>query len=151
MVLSQFRFVEVGRVAMIAYGPDAGKLAVIVDVIDQNRALVDGPCSGVSRQQINFKALQLTSIMMKIPRGLRPGNLAKAWEKQEVKKQWDSTTWAKKIASKEKRAQLTDFDRFKLMKAKQSRNRLINVEFGKLKKTNKRPTPRIRKRKPVKK
>lgn len=33
----QFRFVEVGRVAYISYGPDAGKLAVIVDVIDQNR------------------------------------------------------------------------------------------------------------------
>lgn len=33
----QFRFVEIGRVAYISYGPDAGKLAVIVDVIDQNR------------------------------------------------------------------------------------------------------------------
>ena len=66
------------------------------------QALVDGPCSGVSRQQINFKALQLTSIVMTIPRGLRPGNLAKAWEKQEVQKNWESTTWAKKIANKKK-------------------------------------------------
>jgi large subunit ribosomal protein L14e len=56
----------------------------------------------VNRQQINFKALQLTSIVMKIARGLRPGNLAKAWEKQEVQKKWESTTWAKKIANKEK-------------------------------------------------
>ncbi|XP_011433871.1 60S ribosomal protein L14-like [Crassostrea angulata] len=151
MVLSQFRFVEVGRVAYISYGPDAGKLAVIVDVIDQNRALVDGPCSGVSRKQMNFKALELTSIVMKIPRGLRPGNLRKAWEKQEVQKKWDSTTWAQKIANKKKRAQLTDFDRFKLMKAKQARNRLINVEFGKLRKTVKRPAPRLRKKKSVKK
>ena len=31
------RFVEVGRVAYCVYGPDAGKLVVIVDVIDQNR------------------------------------------------------------------------------------------------------------------
>ncbi|XP_022338046.2 large ribosomal subunit protein eL14-like [Crassostrea virginica] len=151
MVLSQFRFVEVGRVAYISSGRDAGKLAVIVDVIDQNRALIDGPCSGVSRQQMNFKALQLTSIVMKISRGLRPGNLAKAWEKQEVQKKWDSTTWAKKIANKKKRAQLTDFDRFKLMKAKQARNRLINVEFGKLRKTTKKPAPKPRKRKSVKK
>ena len=28
---------EIGRVAYIAYGEDKGKLAVIVDVIDQNR------------------------------------------------------------------------------------------------------------------
>ena len=30
------RFVEIGRVAYIAFGPDAGKLVAIVDVIDQN-------------------------------------------------------------------------------------------------------------------
>jgi len=31
------RFVEIGRVVMIQFGPDAGKLATIVDVVDQNR------------------------------------------------------------------------------------------------------------------
>merc|ERR1719239_1830018 len=56
----------------------------------------------------------------------------KAWEAAEVDKKWSETTWAKKLASREKRAGLTDFDRFKLMKAKQARNRIINVEFGKL-------------------
>jgi hypothetical protein len=35
--LFQLRFVEIGRVAYIAYGPDQGKLCAIVDVIDQNR------------------------------------------------------------------------------------------------------------------
>jgi hypothetical protein len=37
LVLFQLRFVEIGRVAYIAYGPDQGKLCAIVDVIDQNR------------------------------------------------------------------------------------------------------------------
>lgn len=31
------RFVEIGRVAYVSFGPHAGKLVVIVDVIDQNR------------------------------------------------------------------------------------------------------------------
>lgn len=31
------RFVEIGRVAYISFGPYAGKLVAIVDVIDQNR------------------------------------------------------------------------------------------------------------------
>jgi len=31
------RFIELGRVVLIQYGPDAGKLATIVDVVDQNR------------------------------------------------------------------------------------------------------------------
>lgn len=31
------RFAEVGRVVLIQYGPEAGKLATIVDLIDQSR------------------------------------------------------------------------------------------------------------------
>ncbi|PQQ17246.1 putative 60S ribosomal protein L14 [Prunus yedoensis var. nudiflora] len=34
------RYVEIGRVALVNYGEDYGKLVVIVDVLDQNRALV---------------------------------------------------------------------------------------------------------------
>lgn len=37
------RFVSVGRVVLINYGPDAGKIATIIDVVDENKALVDGP------------------------------------------------------------------------------------------------------------
>ena len=31
------RYVEVGRVALVNYGPEYGKLVVITDVVDQNR------------------------------------------------------------------------------------------------------------------
>eukprot|EP01047_Picozoa_sp_COSAG01_P055675 COSAG01_NODE_6225_length_3781_cov_1.734655_1_plen_36_part_10 len=31
------RFVEIGRVAMLNYGSDYGKLCVIMDVLDHNR------------------------------------------------------------------------------------------------------------------
>jgi hypothetical protein len=31
------RYVEIGRVALINYGPEAGQLTTIVDIIDQNR------------------------------------------------------------------------------------------------------------------
>jgi len=37
------RFAEVGRVALIQYGPDEGKLATIVDIIDQNRVRLRAP------------------------------------------------------------------------------------------------------------
>ncbi|KAJ8303555.1 hypothetical protein KUTeg_019951 [Tegillarca granosa] len=134
MVLSDFRFVEIGRVAFIAYGPDKGKLCTIVDVIDQNRALIDGPCSGVSRKSMNFKTLHLTKLKLTLPRSVRSGILKKAWEKNNITQQWEQAT-------------LTDFDRFKLMKAKQARNRLIAVEFGKLRKNaRKAPAKPARKR-----
>jgi hypothetical protein len=31
------RFVQIGRVVVVNYGPETGKLATIVDVVDQNR------------------------------------------------------------------------------------------------------------------
>ena len=38
MVLQPFkRFVEIGRVALVNYGKEYGRLVVIVDVVDQNR------------------------------------------------------------------------------------------------------------------
>ena len=38
LLLQSFkRFVEVGRVALINYGSDEGKLVVIVDIIDGNK------------------------------------------------------------------------------------------------------------------
>ncbi|KAL8498075.1 hypothetical protein ACS0TY_021416 [Phlomoides rotata] len=49
------RYVEIGRVALVNYDKDYGKLVVIVDVIDQNRALVDAP--SMVRSPMNFKSL----------------------------------------------------------------------------------------------
>lgn len=47
MLLQPFtRFVEIGRVALVNYGPDEGKLAVIIDVLDQNRV---GTSSSLTR------------------------------------------------------------------------------------------------------
>merc|ERR1712212_1083101 len=136
------RYVEIGRVAYVAHGDDKGKLVVICDVMDQNRALVDGPCSGVGRKDMNFKAMHLTPFTVKIGHSARSGTVRKAWEAAEVTKKWAETTWAKKIASRERRAELTDFERFKLMKAKQARNRLINIEYGKLLKQHKKTPPK---------
>ena len=45
------RFVEIGRVAMINYGDDYGKLCVIMDVLDHNRA---------QRPQSQLKTLQFS-------------------------------------------------------------------------------------------
>jgi large subunit ribosomal protein L14e len=109
------RFVEVGRVVMMTYGPFAGKLAVIVDIIDHARVLVDGPQTGVPRQSVSFKRCALTSIVVKIPRTIKTASLTKALIKQDLNAMWAQTGWAKKLAVRELRSNLTDFDRFKLM------------------------------------
>ncbi|XP_062912501.1 60S ribosomal protein L14 [Mobula hypostoma] len=128
------RYVEIGRVAYIAFGPHAGKLVAIVDVIDQNRALVDGPCSSVRRQAMPFKCMQLTDFKIKIPHSVRHKFVKAAWEKEKINEKWEATRWAKKIEARAKRAKMTDFDRYKVMKAKKMRNRIIKLELSKLKK-----------------
>ncbi|KAJ3358743.1 hypothetical protein GGF32_010023 [Allomyces javanicus] len=108
-------FVQVGRVVVVTYGPDAGKLAVIVDIIDHNRALVDGPTTGVARQALSFKRLSLTNIVLdKVPRSIGTGALKKAVESQDLAGKWAATSAAKKANQRTLRAGLSDFDRFKV-------------------------------------
>merc|ERR1712231_28672 len=82
---------------------------------------------------MNIKSLYLTKIYVKIPHGAREKTLKKAWLKEEVEKKWAESSWAKKLARTAIRTNLTDFDRFKLMRAKQARNNLVRLEMGKLK------------------
>ncbi|CAN4113701.1 unnamed protein product [Withania somnifera] len=110
------RFVEIGRVALVNYGKDYGKLVVIVDVIDQNRALVDAP--DMVRSQMNFKRLSLTDIKIDIKRIPKKKTLIAAMEAADVKTKWESSSWGRKLIVQKRRASLNDFDRFKLMLAK---------------------------------
>ncbi|XP_044142735.1 60S ribosomal protein L14-like [Bufo gargarizans] len=126
------RYVQIGRVAYISFGPHAGKLVAIVDVIDQNRALVDGPCSGVRRQAMPFKCMQLTDFVIKFPHSARQKCVRVAWEKANVNEKWTQTSWAKRIDARQRKANMTDFDRYKVMKAKKMRNKIIRHEMKKL-------------------
>ncbi|MBS2599718.1 KOW domain-containing RNA-binding protein, partial [Salmonella enterica subsp. enterica serovar Typhimurium] len=72
------RFGEIGRVALGNYGKDYGKLVVIVDVIDQNRALVDA--ADMVRSQMNFTRLSLTYIKIDIKRIPKKKTLVAAME-----------------------------------------------------------------------
>jgi len=40
---------QIGKVVHNNYGPDKGKLAVILDIINENRVLIEGPTAGVDR------------------------------------------------------------------------------------------------------
>lgn len=125
------RFAEIGRVVLINYGPDAGKLATIVDIIDHSQALIDGPANitGVGRQVINFKWLQLTDLKangkkegktVAIARNARQKSLTKVWGELDLLNKFNKSAWGKKIAAKAAKAASSDFDRFKAKKAKQA-------------------------------
>jgi len=91
------RFVEPGRLALITYGPCAGKICTIIDIVDQQRVVVDGPekVTGVSRHMLPVKRLSLTDLKAKLSRGAREKALKTALEKDDVMKKWAETAWAK--------------------------------------------------------
>lgn len=126
------RFVQVGRVVMIQKGQDQGKLAVIVEIIDHGRLLVDG--TTIKRQAISLKQVTLTPIKMDIPRGIKTKPLAVKIEKQELLKKWKETSWSKKIESQNKRRSLDDFGRFKVMVARKKLSTVVGKKFATLKK-----------------
>ena len=119
---------------MINYGPDLGKLCVILDVLDENKVLVDGPVgvTGVKRHVITIRRLSLTDFTVSIARNARAKTLSKAIVQADLIAQWNATPWAKKLLAKKRRTELTDFDRFKVMMARKQRGRLIRAKMMEL-------------------
>ena len=116
------RFVEVGRVIVINYGPLSGKLAVIVDILNTTRVLIHGPKEGVRRQEISLKRLSLTDFKLDIKRGIHKDDLVKAIDNYKLDEKFKESYYAKKIERRKKRRSLTDFDRFKVMRLRQKRS-----------------------------
>ena len=100
---------------MINYGPLSGKLAVIVEIITTSRVLVDGPTTGVKRQEISLRRVSLTDFKLDVPRAVKNTELKSAIEKFDLVKKWENTPFAKKIQRAQIRSRLSDFDRFKVM------------------------------------
>ncbi|XP_021945865.1 60S ribosomal protein L14 [Folsomia candida] len=132
------KFVETGRVAFIADGPNEGKLCAIVNIIDQNRVLVDGPLTGITRQEMSLKKLHLTTLGVKFPWTAPTRVVRKAWIAEKIDEKWKASRWAQRVAARKIRQNLTDFERFKLNSARRTRNKLRrNVYLSLLTKTKK--------------
>ncbi|CEH17692.1 ribosomal protein [Ceraceosorus bombacis] len=128
------RYVQVGRVVLINQGPNEGKLAVIVEIIDHNRALVDGPSTGVDRQPLAYRSISLTPYVIKaVARGMGSGAIAKKWQASGVDEKFAQSAWAKKRAARQAKANTTDFDRFQIMLLKKQRRSLVSRQAAKIK------------------
>lgn len=125
--------VEIGRVAYVGYGRNAGKPVAIVDVIDQNRALVDGPCSKVTRQPIRFKRLRLTKHKLNLDHSASSRVVKREWEKDEITKKWKEGFQFKRLLADRRREDLSDFGRFKVYKLKQKMNKIVKAKVGHIK------------------
>ena len=121
------RFVEVGRVIMVNYGPLVGKLAVIVDVLTTTKVLVQGLKGGIRRQELSLRRVTLTDYKLDIKRGAKQDEVFKALDAYKLDEKFKQSPYAKKCEQRQKRANLTDFDRFKVMKLRQKRAVLRHI------------------------
>ncbi|EKX73749.1 60S ribosomal protein L14, putative [Theileria equi strain WA] len=122
------KFVEPGRLCLITYGPEAGKLCFVVDIVNASRILVDGGnVTGVERQQIPKTWLKLTDVKIDLQRGSKTGTLHKAATAQDALGLFQKTALGKKLHLAEKKKSLTDFERFKLSFAKKERRALVKA------------------------
>lgn len=87
---------------------------------------------------MRLNELHLTKFRLRFPYTGSTRVVRKAWEISEIDNLWKNTMWARKVAAKKKRAELSDFDRFKLRKARQIRNKLRTNAFFTLKKKAKK-------------
>lgn len=129
MVYSQF--VEVGRLVLVSFGPHADKLAVITDIVDDKRVMIDLVESTEPREMIPVKRLRLTDIKIEIERGAAAEEVAKVIKSQNVVAEWEKTKWAQHIKKGHARAALNDFQRFKYEKLAEKRDAIVRTELAK--------------------
>ena len=97
------------------------------------KALVDGPTTGVKRQALSFRRLQLTDYKIAVPRTAGSVALKKALEKANFSGIWEKSAWARKQQIRSKRSQMTDFDRHKLRLAKKLKSKIVSEEIKNVK------------------
>ena len=138
------RFVEVGRVIIVNYGPLCGKSAVIVDILTTTKVLIQGLKGGIKRQEISLRRVTLTDYKLDIKRGAKEAEVFKAIDDYKLDDKFKTSNIYKKNELRKTRANLTDFDRFKVMRLRQKRAVLRHKAINGL--NNKAP-----KKKPAKK
>ena len=116
------RFVEVGRVIIVNYGPLVGKLAVIVDILTTTKVLVQGLKGGIKRQELSLRRVTLTDYKIDVKSGAKREEVFKALDAYKLDEKFKSSPNAKKYEQRQKRANLIDFDRFKVMRLRQKRS-----------------------------
>ncbi|CXI51064.1 60S ribosomal protein L14, putative [Plasmodium berghei] len=121
------RYVEPGRLCLIEYGPYAGKLCFIVDIITITRVIVDGAgITGVPKTIMPIKRLKLLKQRVKISANSKTGLLRKEVDKSKVLDEFNKSNLGKKIMIKQKRDLATDYERFQIYYANKELKKKMN-------------------------
>ena len=112
--------------ARINHGPLEGKLATIVDILNDKRVLVDG--EDIKRQVIPIRRLQITKLNSKVLRGAKSGKVKAILKKEGVAKKFANSSIGKAFAAQKRRQELTDFERFKVLALRRKLSKLSRAK-----------------------
>ena len=123
---------ELGRVVYINYGPLAGKPAVVVDIVNGSKVVIDGPGLDIERQVISIRRLELTKFRLgNFNKNDKRSDLKKKIEDFDLLNRFNGSGIGKRIVKQQKRAALTDFDRFKVMVLKRKLAKSVRTYVNK--------------------
>ncbi|MFP3212954.1 MAG: 50S ribosomal protein L14e [Thermoproteus sp.] len=76
------KVIEIGRIVVKVLGREAGRKAVVVDIVDDNYVVITGPKSltGVKRRRVNVNHIEPTDKRLDIKRGAGDEEVLKAVE-----------------------------------------------------------------------
>ncbi|KAL9645013.1 hypothetical protein ABK040_004506 [Willaertia magna] len=124
--------VEIGRAATYTVGPNKGKLVVIVDILDANRVLIEGPTAGIARQIAGMGNLKLLKGVAKVTKDSTSEQVKSAIAEAGLEEVAKSSPVVAKIVKEQKRKSLTDFDRFKVQHLKKQKNQILREKVQQL-------------------
>ena len=75
-------------------------------------------------------------VIPQLPRAAGTGPVRRLWEKNEIDQKWAESSWAKKTEQQDKRRNLGDFERFKVMRLKKQVSSIHTLLSGVLQPVN---------------
>lgn len=120
---------QIGRVARVNYGSEAGKIATIVDILNDKRVLIDG--ENIARQVIPIRRLQLTKQIAGVKRGAKSGKVKAIFKKEKVCQKYADSSIGKSYARQARRESLTDFERHKVLVLRRKLSKLTRAKVDK--------------------
>lgn len=116
---------ETGKIVSIVFGPSKGKIGTIVDIIDQKRCLVDGPCG---RQIINLKRIEPMKMKLEINKKTKSKGIHEKFLQKRILRSWYNTIKGRKHLKKTYVKNFSDFEKFKFMLGKKHFAKLIQLK-----------------------
>lgn len=124
--------VSLGRVVYINFGEFSGKLAVITDIIDGKRVILANPVAGIKKHAISNRRIALTRFLIPaVTPTIRATDLKQAIEGYKLTDKFNASGLGKRIQKQNKRATLTDFERFKVQVLKKKLSKALRTHVNK--------------------